>query len=1289
LIESGTPPVVVLGPEALGLDSAPVDLHVMPDGRILAFGRAELALGDGTRWEVFRQADEDPHGTIERVAVDSDGRIYAGMAGGFGEVRFRADGRWTLVRAASLPEGFGGAADAMTTVVEAGRDWYWSRGSGTVVTWRPGQPARMVGRINALATVFSAYGAAYMSDESSGALYLQGPGGFGPAMDGFKTWDTSRSITCAVPTGDRGSLVGTIDGGLMTFDGANLRPFVARGPLSVGVHRINDLCDAGFGYLAVAVDNLGVVFINRQGRILQEVDRTLDNRLARAQRLIRQPGGGIWVLMAEGIARIRFPSRFSSYEAMVSTGLTFAMPYRHEGRLWLLSDGKAQRGDYDEDNRLVGFRVDNPGPYLTSMVDLHGEWVACTEDGIFRREPEGGWTLLAQGPKAPNIRPAPVLPGQWLYSAEGEVGWLHLRGEAYSFERFPVPAITHVYGAVADAKGVFWEELGTGYVARVEPTLPRPTVEVLGPPEGLHDAWVQLFVFEGEVRANMRDQILRYDSARHRFVPDTALLRRIPVLGKALGRPVTDAGGRLWVTLPDRVLVLDPATLRQAESTAGLPKGLQPMFFTPQGDGAVWMNQPMRLARFDPSVPSLDPAPPAAMITRVELPATGQVLFPADGRIADLPSQSSTLLFHFLCPDQPLGSLVVFDVDLVGSDTGWVSTGGTGSITFNHLDPGAYRLRVRPRDEFATGREATLDFVILAPWYRKRSAYALFGLGALCSVGGAVWFSTYFERRERLRLERLVAQRTAALELQIQETTEKTDALRTSEERFRRLNDNAPDIIFRIRVGPNVGFDYISPAVLAITGYPPGDFLANPALVREITRPEGSESIYDIAVQGRQPERIREVRWAARGGRVVILEERLSAVVDASGGLIAIEGISRDITERVEEHERRLKLESQLLQSQKLESVGTLAGGIAHDFNNILLGILGFCELAAYSVATDPEEVRRCLGQIRSAGLRAKDMVNRILTFSRRADYKLVAVQLASVVREALTLVRASTPSTIEIVTELGDGVVMADSTQIHQVVINLCTNAVHAMRGGPGTLRIEVRRIGPDAPEARDVPNLPRGGTVRLSVSDTGHGIEGQTLGRIFDPFFTTKEMGSGTGLGLSIVQGIVANHGGALRVQSELGRGATFEVYLPETTENPSGPPPNETPRQGGGRRVLVVDDEPLVLNFVTAALRRSGYEVAVFGDSREALAAFLAAPERFDAIVTDMTMPKLTGLDLIQQVRAAGSAVPVILMSGFNKALGELRTELLGRTQLISKPFDAVDLAQALGRLLARSP
>jgi len=1281
-IETGTPPFVVLGPEALGLSAAPVDLQQMPDGRILAFGRGEFALGDGVRWEVFHQAADDPRVSTTSVAIDESGRIYAGMAGGFGRISFDQNGRWRCLRAGELPSDLANQTDAITGVSMVGGNWYWSWGSGPIIAWKPGGVPRTAGELNALERIFTMGSGVFMSDQSNGTLFKMTEGRFHAIAGTSNRWNTNQVITCAVPLEKGITLVGAISLGLLRYDGTTFQPFVSQGPLA-GSHRINDLCDVGYGMFAVAAENVGVVFIDRKGRIIQSLDRSVDNRLARVKRLLRTPGGVVWALLNEGIVRISFPSRFSSLEAMVTTGLAFSQPYRHDGRLWLLADGQAQRGVYDDEHRLNRFEVDTPGPFLVSLTDLDGDWVAATENGAFRHNPGGGWTKLQGGPHSAYLRPTPVRPDCWLFAAENETGWLRRTNGQFVFERFSQPDMGHVYGAVADAEGVYWAELGTAKVARIEGTLPRPKVDVLGALDGLDDAWVQLFIFEGEIRVNMRNQILRYERSLRRFTPDTELQRRIPTLVGALGRPSSDALGRLWITKPDKVVMVEPGSPQANELGAAIPEGLEPLYFTPQSDGVMWMNEPGRLARFDPALPAPEAQPLQAKITRVELPVSGRVLFPENGRIPDLPMTDSTLLFHYVAPNQSLGQSISFDVQLVGAEGGWVSTGNTGSITFNHIEPGAYHLRVRPRLGACTGEEAGLDFSVLTPWYRSRLSYLLFGIGVLAAINTVIWLSMYLARREQMRLERLVGIRTGELERQIQETTNKAAALLASEEHFRRLSDNAPDIIYRIRVVPDVGYDYVSPAVISITGYSPEEFLVDPAFSHRITQPTGVETIYDDALAQRIPDRVREIRWKTRDGRELALEERLSPVFDETGNLVAIEGIIRDFTQHK-------LLEEQLRQAQRMEAVGQLAGGVAHDYNNILTSTMMQLGLLM-SDPNLPKDIAHSLAQLESDAERAAGLTRQLLMFSRRQVVQMKQIELNEVLSNLLKMLRRLLGETISLEFHSGNSalVIKGDPGMIEQVVTNLCVNARDAMAPAGGALTIDARLVELDAPAANENPEKRAGTFVCISVIDKGCGMDAATQKHIFEPFFTTKEVGKGTGLGLATVYGIVKQHGGWVDVASEVGVGTTFRVFFAALASAGASAPKRVMPEtRKGTETILLVEDDHEVRDMVLRSLQKYGYRLLVASNGPEAMTIWNHHAAEIDLLFTDIRMPGgMSGLDLYERFRISKPALRVVFSSGYSDESAKLGTSTNPALVYLPKPYDMKTLTDTVRFCLDR--
>ena len=383
------------------------------------------------------------------------------------------------------------------------------------------------------------------------------------------------------------------------------------------------------------------------------------------------------------------------------------------------------------------------------------------------------------------------------------------------------------------------------------------------------------------------------------------------------------------------------------------------------------------------------------------------------------------------------------------------------------------------------------------------------------------------------------------------------------------------------------------------------------------------------------------------------------------------------------------RLQAQLRHSQKMETIGTLAGGIAHDFNNVLTPILGYANMALQDTPSE-SRTHSDLQHVVSAGKRAKELVNQILAFSRRSEPERKPIQIAFIVTEALKLLRSSLPSTIEFPQNIDPdcGTVLADATQIHQVVMNLCTNAFHAMRESGGILEVNLDVVEVDDALARPHPKLALGPYVRLTVSDSGHGMDPETRDRVFEPFFTTKGVGKGTGLGLSVVHGIVVSHGGEITVYSEPGLGTTFHVYLPRSEapaeeRKPAGS--NAEVVITGSERVLVVDDDEEVARMAEQMLKRLGYKVTVRTNSAEARDTFLAHPERFDIVITDQTMPQLTGLELAQELLRARPDIPIILISGFSELITGAKIEKIGIRHYIMKPLVGGELAAAIRQVL----
>jgi PAS domain S-box-containing protein len=417
--------------------------------------------------------------------------------------------------------------------------------------------------------------------------------------------------------------------------------------------------------------------------------------------------------------------------------------------------------------------------------------------------------------------------------------------------------------------------------------------------------------------------------------------------------------------------------------------------------------------------------------------------------------------------------------------------------------------------------------------------------------------------------------------------------------------------------------------------------------------------------------------WVRVLGRAQLKEGRTARVY----------GAFQDITGRRDAEEMRRQLEGQLFQAQKMETLGTLAGGIAHDFNNLLTGILGYQDLALDSIL-EMDPARNYLAAAREASLRARELVDQILTFSRQADSEKVPVNLAQVIDDARRFLRATVPATIriEVDTSAECGRVQADATQVHQVLLNLGSNAAHAMRATGGSIRISLRQVELDEESASALSNINAGSYARLDFADTGHGMDEETRKRIFDPFFTTKEVGQGTGLGLSVVHGIVQAHRGAITVESAPGQGATFTLYLPIASVGASETPSTSDPfPRGNGELIAVVDDEDIVRSFAQMALEKNGYRVASFDSPTQCLEVVRRNAPDYSLLLTDQTMPVMKGIELAAEIRNFAPQLPVVIMSGYFSRISPEMLAQIGHVALLSKPFTNEELARAIAKAI----
>ncbi|MGD0486434.1 MAG: PAS domain S-box protein [Syntrophorhabdales bacterium] len=413
------------------------------------------------------------------------------------------------------------------------------------------------------------------------------------------------------------------------------------------------------------------------------------------------------------------------------------------------------------------------------------------------------------------------------------------------------------------------------------------------------------------------------------------------------------------------------------------------------------------------------------------------------------------------------------------------------------------------------------------------------------------------------------------------------------------------------------------------------------------------------------------------------VERTVSPIRDKAGAITNYVAVERDMTGQA-------GLDAELRQAQKMQAIGTLAGGIAHDFNNILAAMIGFTELALDDLEEDSRATMH-LEHVRTAGYRGRDLVKQILTFSRQGEQEKKPVQVVPIVREVLKLMRALLPSTVDIRprVETEEGIILADPVQIHQLLINLCTNAGQAMKGGKGVLEVRVSDFILSDPADAPYPDMELGPYLKLSVSDTGAGIDDLIKDRIFEPFFTTRESGA-AGMGLSVVYGIVKSHQGAITVSSAPGKGSTFAVYFGKLKDGQASAAEEHAKpaaqRVTGKRRILFVDDEEALVEVGKQMLERLGYEVVAEKDSVRALKQFQRDPGKFDLVITDQTMPNMTGIELAKRMMSIKKDIPIILCTGFSEVISSESAKAMGIREFVMKPIIKNEMAETIRRVIA---
>jgi PAS domain S-box-containing protein len=534
-------------------------------------------------------------------------------------------------------------------------------------------------------------------------------------------------------------------------------------------------------------------------------------------------------------------------------------------------------------------------------------------------------------------------------------------------------------------------------------------------------------------------------------------------------------------------------------------------------------------------------------------------------------------------------------------------------------------------------------------------------------------------------LDLLVEERTIALEKEVQERKKAERSLRESEKLFRSTFVNA--VIGMCLVSLDGVFRLVNPAFGRMLGYAPPEIEGKP--IRDLTHPDDIElslNMLETLLAGNQPALSFEKRYLHKSGETVWTKAGTILLRSDDGTPEYFITHIEDITAQKNAEQEQRKLEEQLRQAHKMEAIGTLAGGIAHDFNNLLAAILGYAEMATDDIAADAQ-ARHHIEQVITAGNRAKALVQQILSFSRKEARTLVPVEIATIVKEALKLLRSSIPTTVEIrqAIDSGCGTILADPVQIHQVLMNLCTNAAQAMDEYGGILRIDLAGIEIDSRSSANTPDLEPGRYIMLTVQDNGAGIDEKIIDRIFDPYFTTKAIGKGSGMGLSVVMGIVKSHRGAITVSSSPGKGTAFHVYFPRI-EAAIAPRHEVHPAlPSGSERILVVDDDIYIADLTRRRIERLGYRATMETDSKAALELFRSSPKAFDLVISDQTMPHLTGEQLAREILAIRPDMPIIICSGYSSKMDDEKAKTMGIGAFIMKPVELGKLARIIRQVL----
>ncbi|MDX2187041.1 MAG: ATP-binding protein [Opitutaceae bacterium] len=1264
----------------MGLESTPTSLAMLPDGRLLVYSGTEIAIGDGVRWDVHASRVDPQIRLSSRVLVSGSGEIYVGLPGAMGRVRFSQRGTWDVEIMARVDSVDPSAKDVVLHPIAVGNNWAWSTAAGTFFSWKPGTPVSRIG----------------IGEDAHHIVYVQGepcylrltrPGLFrmrdGKALsEPLGGGETTDQLIAAFPFDE--STVAVSASGLFWINEGRGWSQLPQAPKLPSSSIVSSAVRTGDGNFAYAVEGVGIYLMEKEGRVIQSLDKRSDGRIARATGIVAGFGGAVWVLLSDGVLQSEFGGRVSNYESWVPVGFTAAEPARVNGRLWVVSDGQLLQGQYDENDRLVGFeKTGNPADYHYALVEAGGLAIVSTSKGFFRLEGER-WVPIAEGPLNGRIVATCNSGRDFAYVARDEAGWLKRRDNGHwVLERTRFPGLGEMNYTVGERPGVVWVEGRFGVPFRFDwnsgtPQLFRPAVEGILPA-----GWVQIFELDGSVRFLVSGKCFRFDPEAGRFVPDEDEETKHAWLRNAVGRPNRDARGNVWYSREGRVH-------KQSENGAidRLRSGMVSYYFQADDTGMVWICPRKRLLRYDPDAPDAVPQRLRAIISSLVFAANGEVLIGPYGELPPVPYSHNTFSVQFMTVGARLGESVRFEFALNGGGKEWLKSGPSGEAWFNDLSPGNYELAVRAVADGQVGEETILKFRINPPWFLHPLAFMVYGAGALSlSAGIGIYFSRA-QRREKAELERVVAERTRAVQeanqhlaKQVAETTEKSNALQASEERYRTLYDHNPamfltlDVTGRILSINQYGAEQLGYEVRELIG------MRLAQLLQPEDREEAERCLRECTGS---PGRLGSIQIRAnrKNGKVVFIKSVIRAVAQLGEGLVLFV-VCEDVTAQVQ-------LEAQLRQAQKMEAVGQLAGGVAHDFNNLLTIIQGQAEWAE-SHAGSTEERLECIREIRRAADQAGKLTRQLLVFSRQQAMHAAAADLNDLVTRVAKLMQRVLGEDITLDLRLAREPALSrvDSAMIEQVLVNLALNARDAMPNG-GKIEIAISTVLVDEERVRGRAGTRPGPHNCIRFTDTGCGIPQALAARIFEPFFTTKPPGQGTGLGLATSQSIVSQHHGWMEVQSEVGRGSTFLLFLPAEPAGPAGVGESSThtlPALPMSQRVLLVEDEPAVRRVAQRMLERSGYIVIEAENADSALEAWDKAAGDIDILLTDLLMPgSMNGRALAELLSRRSPRLRVCLMSGHDPEVLARKAGQPGpmRPHLI-KPFTRDSLIAAVSKSL----